>query len=284
MWGNWWDEGVGAMRRGIYLLTHSLEISAHWLPPSTDAHSSHRTALSTQLSLPSFSTAPPPHPSRSKDSNRPPHGSLHPAHTFEHNPSVNTSLITDFSVPPESCMDDDWYSHSWSMSLALFAQRTNAASHRRGMRFQLCYVLIPAVHPTHWQTCAFLSMLCSVSSWGFCKWCSLSWFIHLDIVFFILQVFAQMSPVDFCCLFWAVSLSVLPGHIMHTSIKVLLITTSIGFCVSVIQPVSEPLQCMHCTLFSPLLQVPALVSDGLNKHFWITTFSLWTILFLAPFI
>lgn len=47
------------MRRGIYLLTPSLEVSTHWLPPSTDVHSSHHTALYTPLSLPSFSTAPP---------------------------------------------------------------------------------------------------------------------------------------------------------------------------------------------------------------------------------
>lgn len=101
----------------------------------------------------------------------------------------------------------------------------------RGVRFQLCYILTPTVYSTPWQTCGFLSMLCSVSSWEFCKWCSLSWFISLDVVFYILQVFAQMSPVDFCCLSWAASSSVLPGHIIHASIKVLLITTSIGSCV-----------------------------------------------------
>lgn len=47
------------MRRGNYLLTPSLEVSAHWLPLSTDVHSSHHTALYTRLSLPSVSTAPP---------------------------------------------------------------------------------------------------------------------------------------------------------------------------------------------------------------------------------
>lgn len=37
--------------------------------------------------------------------------------------------------------------------------------------------------------------------------------------------------------------------------------------MSVFQLVSEPLHCVDCALFSFVLQVPAVISNGLNEHF-----------------
>lgn len=70
--------------------------------------------------------------------------SVHPVHTFEHNPVVNSSQMTDFNV---SCLDHDGYGHAVGMSLALPCPEVKATFHSRGTGLQACYLLTHTLCP-----------------------------------------------------------------------------------------------------------------------------------------
>lgn len=142
--------------------------------------------------------------------------------------------------------------------------------------------------PAPWQTCGFLNMLYSLPSWGFCQWCSLPWFICLDIVFFIFKTSLKhhlLTYADFprqgqllpppcsrIALYTLYTplrcLSSLPVTFLRlfSNWSLIPFTTWTVFCVSL------PSRCLILFLVS------------LRNTFWITTFSLRTIVFLAPFI
>lgn len=138
--------------------------------------------------------------------------------------------------------------------------------------------------PVPWQTCGFLNMLYSLSSWGFCQWCSLPWFICLDIVFFIFKTLLKHHLLTYADFPRQGQLLPPPcsqiALYTYMSVKVLIVTTS-DIPESVFQLVSDPLHCMDCSLCFFVSRCLILFLVGLRNTFWITTFSLWTIVFLA---